>query len=795
MANQLCTSRLKSVILKLALLVVFAPTAWEVVHAQTEITKRKAYLEQLRLIRYPHPTNRPRDVFSSFERLSYRDSTWDDWQQRTGELPPDFEKKPVNAFLPDPLMGEEQGREKRIVSLADWDKKRIWIREQVKHLLSGTFPPPPDKLHVKILSEREENGIKIQLLELRFGEQEAARLTLELLIPPGEGPFPVFMSQWNHRVWAKIAVRRGYIGCLYAGADIKDDTEPYQKLYPEYDWTILMTRAWGAQRAVDYLYTRAEVNKQQIALAGHSRNAKQSLFAAAFDPRITAVISSSGGTGGEIPYRYTDERYDNESIDFLCSIRPQWLHPRLRFYAGREHQLPIDQNSLMALIAPNALLLSSSVREGGGGDPWAIEQNYKSVKRVYEFLGVPDHLGVRFRDGGHSVSARDIEAYVDWLDIQFDRRQLPWENRLVYDYSFDKWKKLSGERINPDDFPTAQPFLGGKKTLVDTADWSREKSEIQKQIQWLLGEEAPGLKGDPLRELVPAEDYLSKLIDRPVVRNGKKQSLGPYSNAVGDNLFASLYYPIDESGNMNLGNRVKLPVVIFLHDYGNTGFGMRYRDLFEGFLSQGVAVLALDLLGYGERIDEGTLFYERYPRWSKLGKMVADTRAAIDAAESLDFIDSRHIYIAGYALGGTVGLFTAALDERVTGIAAVSAFTPFRDTQLIGRHEGVLAFSHLHGLLPRLGFFVGREDRIPVDFNEIVAAIAPRPVWINSPALDRHVNPEALRKCVDDARGVYQIYRAEDALSLETPLGFNRFTGEQQKEMVRWVSARVNDSD
>src|SRR5690606_38729550 len=145
----------------------------------------------------------------------------------------------------------------------------------------------------KILSEREENGIKIQLLELRSGEQEAARLTLELLIPPGEGPFPVFMSQWNHRLWAKIAVRRRYIGCLYAGADIKDDTEPYQKLYPEYDWTILMTRASGAQRAVDYLYTRAEVNKQQIALAGHSRNAKQSLFAAAFDPRITAVISSS----------------------------------------------------------------------------------------------------------------------------------------------------------------------------------------------------------------------------------------------------------------------------------------------------------------------------------------------------------------------------------------------------------------------------------------------------------------------------------------------------------------------
>jgi len=792
MVCQLYIYQLKSAIFKLTLLVVFLQNAWEVC-AQTDTTKRKAYLEQLRLIRYPHPTNRPRDVFSSFVRLSYRDSTWDDWQQRTGELPPDFDTLPVNAFLPDPLMWEEDGQSQRIESLADWKKKKAWIGEQVKHLFSGTFPPPPNNLQAHILSERSENGVKIQQVELRFGESEAAKLTLELLIPPGKGPFPVFMSQWNHRVWAKIAVRRGYIGCLYAGADINDDTESYQKLYPQYDWSILMTRAWGAQRAVDYLYTREEVNKQQIALAGHSRNGKQSLFAAAFDPRITAVISSSGGTGGEIPYRYTDERYDNESIDFLCSIRPQWLHPRLRFYAGREHQLPIDQNSLMALIAPNALLMSSSVREGGGGDPWAIEQNFKSVKRVYEFLGAPNNVGVRLRDGGHSVSARDIEAYIDWLDIRFSRRQLPWENKLVYDYSFDKWKELSGERINPDQFPQASGLFDEKKTFVNTLDWNRTKQEVRERIQWLLGEEPPGLKGDSLKQLVPAEDYLSKLIDRPVVRNGKKQSLGPYSNAVGDNLFASLYYPVDESGGMKFGNRAKLPVVIFLHDYANTGFGMRYRDLFEGFLSKGVAVLAIDLLGYGERIDEGTLFYERYPRWSKLGKMVADTRAAIDAAESLDFIDSDHIYIAGYALGGTVGLFTAALDDRLAGVAAVSAFTSFRDMQGDGQREGILAFSHLHGLLPRLGFFVGKEDHIPTDFNEIIAAVAPRPVWINSPTLDRHVNPDALRKCVEEARGVYQLYGAEDALSLETPLGFNRFTSEQKQGMIHWISSCVDE--
>src|SRR5690606_18919127 len=149
---------------------------------------------------------------------------------------------------------------------------------------------------------------------------------------------------------------------------------------------------------------------------------------------------------------------------------------------------------LMALIAPNSLLLSSSIREPDG-DPWAIEQNFKSVKRVYDFLGAPDHVGIRLRDGGHAVSARDIESYMDWLDIQFRRKQLPWENRLVYDYSFDKWKKLSGEQIDSEQFPRASSLQEGGK-VADTATWHQQRQVIQQQIRWLMGEEPPGLHGD-----------------------------------------------------------------------------------------------------------------------------------------------------------------------------------------------------------------------------------------------------------------------------------------------------------
>lgn len=746
------------------------------IHAQQKDDIRRKYLNELLLLQEQPPSH---DSF-----VSHHDSTWSDWVNRTGELPPDFSKTPSIPFLPDPLVWDEGGKNTPITTSDQWQKQRAYLTQQVKHIFSGTFPEPPEDLEAHILQSTVENGVKVQMIELRFNNSKA-KLTLELFTPPGDGPFPVFMTQWNHRGWAQIAVRRGYMGLVYAGADAKDDTRKYLELYPEHDWSTLMTRAWGAHRAVDYLYTLPHVDKGKIAITGHSRNGKQSLFAAAFDPRITAVITSSGGTGGEFPYRYTDERHPNESIDYLVSRRTHWLHPRLRFYMGREHKLPIDQNSLMALIAPNSLLLSSSIREPGGGDAWAIEQNYRSLKKVYAFLDAPDKVGVRLRDGDHGVSERDIESYMDWLDIQFGRKSLPWDNKLFYNYTFDKWKVLSGETLDVNEFPeiTAQ-----KNNHSTTASWKNEKGRIHQQIKWMLGDEPPGVPASEIKALSRREDYISSFLRRPVVKNGRKENIAPY-NAIGDYLYGSLYYPTNDQGEKVLGENGKLPVVIFLHRFANTGYDYRLNSLFEEILSKGIAVLAMDLIGYGARIEEGTYFYERYPHWSKLGKMVTDTRAAVEALESLDFIDENKIFVSGYSLGGTVSLFTAAVEPKIAGVGVVSAFTPLRSAS--SHVEGVKAYSHLFGLLPRLGFFVGNEAKIPVDFPEILSAVAPRALFVTAPELDRHADHEDVLKAVDQAEDIYDLFGRSDELELSTPHEFNHFTRSQQQELVKWLEKAV----
>ena len=57
------------------------------------------------------------------------------------------------------------------------------------------------------------------------------------------------------------------------------------------------------------------------------------------------------------------------------------------YYKDREHKLPVDQNLMMALVAPRGLMLSSALSEGAG-NPWAIEQAYFSAEKVLLFVSM-----------------------------------------------------------------------------------------------------------------------------------------------------------------------------------------------------------------------------------------------------------------------------------------------------------------------------------------------------------------------------------------------------------------------
>jgi len=741
--------------------------------------------------------------------VSYLDKTFRDWLKRTGELPPDFDQMPSIPYLPNPLILDEGGKDIPVTTMKQWEEKREWMKKELQYYITGTFPPPPENLQSRVLQEKEDGEVTIRTIELSFGPGRQAKMTLELMIPPGKGPFPVFMTQWNHRNWAAIAVRRGYIGCIYAGADLKDDTWNYAKIWAgKYDFSRLMSRAYGASRVIDYLYTLPVVNKKEIGLTGHSRNGKQSLWAAAFDQRITAVITSSGGSGGEVPWRYSRHKYGCEDIALLSTAQPSWLNPRLRFFIGRENKLPVDQNLFMALVAPRGLMLSSSRRESDG-NPWGIEQAYDTTLKVYRFLDAQDHLAIRLRDGKHGTSARDIEDYIDFFDYVFGRSNHKPDNELLYNYSFRGWCKLSGEKINPADYPPAglNDLLtdSAGKDIHSTAGWEKKKRAIQKTLTWVLGETPPGVtnKGPMNFENCKnlGEAYFGNLIQRPEATAAMGRiPLAPGDNkpGFGDYLYGYLYYPEKLEERMKDGS-VKLPVIIYLHayDYSNGMFDTQEFDhnitpFLHSLIGQGYAVLFYDMMGFGNRIEEGTRFYQRYPHWSKMGKLVTDLKGAVTALANLDFIDSTKITVMGYSLGATVGLYGAALDKRISRVISVCGFTPMRKDTPDKGTEGIKAYSHLRGLLPRLGFFAGHENRIPYDFEGILGCIAPRPLLVIAPVLDEDATLKDVQNCVRQAGKVYQLYSQPGNIQIYSPYDYSRFSVNMQHKVLQWLKNRAH---
>jgi len=751
-----------------AAVLLMAATTGEGSVASDDMTKREASLERLR-------------------RMLPASEPWEQWLEESGELPPDFDQFPSVQGLPDPLMRSVNGKPEAIATAEAWEPRREELKALFHQWILGTVPPRPDNLESEVLSEREEPGALVREVQLRFGPNRQAKLWCEILLPRGAGPFPVFMTQENHRAWALIALQRGYLCCVYAGSDSRDDTDSFVLAYPEYDWSRLTRRAWAAGRCIDYLATVPEADTAHIALTGHSRNGKQSLIASAIDERISVVISSSSGAGGSLATRYYSEQQFGEGIENITRVFPDWFHPRWRFFVGREDRLPVDLHELVALSAPRPCLLSIALNDGVES-AWAMEQTYRSAQRVFHLLDAEDALRILWRPAAHETWPTVIERYVDWCDAQFGRGAYAFPERLIYPHDWEAWRQASGASINPEDF--AARGLDDALILADGAvvatqtQCAQKREEVRSAVRAMLGPSPPralNLGGTYGKE----PEHIERLLGRSWAGKGLKKR----DVVFGDYINGDIYLPAD------VPEGKRLPAILWLHPVNSShGYVAAYRRGDQGFCvmaREGFAVFCYDQVGYGRRIEEVERFYDRYPGWSLLGKMVRDAQAALDVMGAVDFIDSEQIWVVGYGLGAMVGLHLCALDDRPAGLVPVCGPPPFRLDTGDATGGGMARWSRLHLFVPRMGFFVGAESRVPYDVHLLAGCIAPRPVCFVTPKLDREAPLALMTQAVDAAKGVYEILDAADKLEQRIPEDYNRFGPEMQAVVLDWLKKRT----
>ncbi len=156
---------------------------------------------------------------------------WTAWQQKTGELPPDFDQLPRTNLLPDPLRFLD-GRPVR-KSDADWKARRAEILGLFEKYMTGTFPPKPAISKVAVLDETQGAGYLTRNVQIFFGPEGKGSVRARLVIPQVASgkKMPVMMSP-SLDGWASNLVRRGYISAGDAGDDFMDDGGAPKGFYP-----------------------------------------------------------------------------------------------------------------------------------------------------------------------------------------------------------------------------------------------------------------------------------------------------------------------------------------------------------------------------------------------------------------------------------------------------------------------------------------------------------------------------------------------------------------------------------
>jgi len=399
------------------------------------------------------------------------------------EFTANYDESKVPAYaLPDPLVSEDGTR---VTALSTWvEKRRPEILRLFADQMYGATPDETIEVRSHVIdSTLVMNGRAIRKqVDLTFcGNGKDLTVAVLLYIPAGEaGPAPAFLGLnfgGNHTIrddpgirlntnWMRPSrdrgivdnrateatrgraasrwtvekiVERGYalVTAYYGDIDPDFDDGFRNGIHPLFypgtqvrpgpgEWGSIGAWAWGLSRILDYLETDDAIAHRNVAVLGHSRLGKTSLWAGAQDERFALVISNDSGCGGAALSR----RAFGETVGRINTSFPHWFCANFKQYNEREDLLPVDQHMLAALIAPRPVYVASA-EEDQWADPRGEFLSVKHASPVYRLLGVEGlgtermpavnqpvigRLSYHVRSGGHDVTDFDWEQYLNCAD-------------------------------------------------------------------------------------------------------------------------------------------------------------------------------------------------------------------------------------------------------------------------------------------------------------------------------------------------------------------------------------------
>lgn len=322
----------------------------------------------------------------------------------------------------------------------------------------------------------------------------------------------------------------------------------------------------------------------------------------------------------------------------------------------------------------------------------------------------------------------------------------------------------------------------GKVMPVRTVkEWRRRRAEILAGAQEVMGPLPGPAKRGPLEVRVEEENDFGSYIRQRI----------SYQAEPGSRVPAFMFIP--KAVYRGDGSIVRPGVLCLMGTGGYKYAGIEARSLNphdgEKLAERGLVVIApaYPILGFG--VASGiTLEYK--PDLRALGyasgtmKAIWDNVRALDVLASLPYVKQSGFGVVGHSLGGHNAMCTALFEERLKVVVASAGFDSYLDHPEPMWQPGKGWSQEVY--MPRILNYPRAE--IPFDFHEVVAAIAPRALFVNAPMRDKWFPKwSSVARIIAAATPVYRLYGVPDLIHAEHPDLPHEFPAEMRERAFDWI--------
>ncbi len=315
---------------------------------------------------------------------------------------------------------------------------------------------------------------------------------------------------------------------------------------------------------------------------------------------------------------------------------------------------------------------------------------------------------------------------------------------------------------------------GKLETVSSPDDWYKRRKQILVGMQLAMGN---------LPDRHNLIDLDVKIVSETKGEGYIRQTI-TFASEPGDRIPALLYIPADIKDK-------KLPAMLALHPTGPLGKlivagegPLDNRQYGLELAQRGYVVLCPDYPSFGNY--EYDFDKDQYVSGTMKG--IFNHMRCVDLLESLVYVDPENIGVIGHSLGGHNAMFVGVFDQRLKVIVSSCGWTPFHDY-----YEGDIKGWTSPRYMPRLrDVYKLDPDLVPFDFYEVVAALAPRPFFSNSPLHDSNFSVKGVKKGVSEAAKIYKLLEANEKLQVQYPDCKHDFPKEIRQEAYDFIYATLN---